>query len=242
MSRKKEKIPQISFILLDSEGSIQYTNLANKEIAMEYIKKFNIIKCLNKEIFIKKLAIDDYIVNIEKVIIAANLFFVVIIERKINIDNVMYKDYITGLYNRIYWEHIKCGIVKLPGVIGYSIILIDIDNLKKLNDTNGHIEGDRAIEIVGQAINESIRENDIAIHYGGDEFLIILPNTNKKGAEKVIQRIRKVIKIKRNNGQILVDISAGIAHSNNFNDLEKTVQMADRDMYAEKRKKQNISY
>lgn len=121
--------------------------------------------------------------------------------------------------------------------MSYSIIIIDIDNLKERNDMYGHIEGDKAIEIVGAAIQDSIRENDIPIHYGGDEFLIILSNTNSKGAEKAIERIRNEIAKKCGDEKIKVEISAGIACSDCVNDLEAMMQSADKKMYNEKRQK-----
>jgi diguanylate cyclase (GGDEF)-like protein len=118
--------------------------------------------------FIKK-ELEDYIVTVDRLCIEGKLFWVVGIESEENF--LIYKDFTTGLYNRNYWEDIKNGIQKFSGVVSYSIILIDIDNLKEKNDTYGHLEGDKAIKIVGKAIQNAIRENDIAIHYGGDEFL-----------------------------------------------------------------------
>lgn len=99
-------------------------------------------------------------------------------------------DAITGLYNRNYLEEIRETICysKFKNI---SLILIDIDNLKNINDNYGHLEGDKAIEIVGNSIKNNIRTEDIGIRYGGDEFIIILFNKDTKAANKIVNRIKK---------------------------------------------------
>ncbi len=80
-------------------------------------------------------------------------------------------------------------------------------------------------------------DNDIAIHYGRDEYLIILPNTNEEGAKKVIQKIRKGIVVKGEDEKVIVEISAGIACSYCFYNFEALAQISDKEMYIEKREK-----
>ena len=228
------KIPKPIFILLDNKGKMQYCNINNPKMIEELIEEMKLLQYIGTSDFMKK-EIDDYIVSIEKINLGGKTYWVLTIESEVNL--LIYKDFSTGLFNRNYWEHLKSQIIKLPGISNYSIIVIDIDNLKELNDKYGHIQGDRAIEIVGYAIKEGMRDNDIAIHYGGDEYLILLPNTTEEGARKVIQRIRKGIAFKCKDEKVIVEISAGIACSDCFYDFEAVAQIADKKMYLEKRGK-----
>lgn len=222
------------FILIDTTGVVYYSNIKNKNMTKEYLKKFKIKEILNTNDFIKK-EIGDYIITVDKLSIEEKLFWVVTIEKENSY--LIYRDFSTDLYNRNYWEHIKNGIVKLHGDMFCSIIIIDIDNLKERNDLYGHIEGDRAIKIVGEANKNSVRENDIPIHYGGDEYIIILPNTSKSSLKKVIERIRNEIRKKSADEKIKIEVSVGAACSDRSNDLESLLQSADKKMYFEKRGK-----
>lgn len=151
-----------------------------------------------------------------------------------------YKDLSTGLYNRNYWEHLKDGVVKLLYGSSYSLIVIDIDNLKECNDLFGHVTGDEVIAAVGESILKSVRENDVAIHYGGDEFIVILSNANIAVAKKVITRIKKEIKKKYINKKLKIEISAGASYSNDVSKLEQALQSADMKMYSEKKRKKKL--
>lgn len=95
----------------------------------------------------------------------------------------------------------------------FTLIVIDVDNLKSLNDSRGHLAGDKAIRIVGQSIIESIRKQDIAVRYGGDEFFVLLANTKKAIVEKVINRIKENIRKRGKEENIHIEISTGTACS-----------------------------
>jgi diguanylate cyclase (GGDEF)-like protein len=116
----------------------------------------------------------------------------------------------------------------------FTLIVIDVDNLKSLNDSRGHLAGDKAIRIVGQSIRESIRKQDIAIRYGGDEFFILLANTKKAIVEKVINRIKENIRKRGKEENIHIEISAGAACSDCTCEIGKIIAIADNKMYKEK--------
>lgn len=152
----------------------------------------------------------------------------------------MFIDTLTGLYNRNFWEHINSIDINILSPYNtYSIIMINVDNMKGLNGTYGHLIGDKAIKIVGQAIKESIRNTDIAIRYGGDEFLVLLPNSKKAGAQRVIERIKSKSKEKGQLEEIDINISAGFACSGTVSNLNTTIQHADSNMYKEKKSKKD---
>jgi diguanylate cyclase (GGDEF)-like protein len=225
--------PQIIFLILSNQNKIIYCSIGDKAWVEELIKDID-VDMLEQSISEKEK--DDFIIKIEKIVKDNSTLFAITIERQGH-QELVYQDYFTGLYNRNYWEHIQSGIIKFPRVANYSVVMIDLDNLKELNDTYGHGEGDRAIKTVGLAIKHSIREGDIGIHYGGDEFLLILFDSDNIGAEKVIDRIRQEVEKENKNSDMLVQISAGIACSNCIKNLQNTVEIADMNMYLEKKNK-----
>src|SRR5262249_31996992 len=98
-------------------------------------------------------------------------------------------DGLTGLVNKRHLktrlgEEIHKSEVKHAPV---SIFIFDLDHFKKLNDTHGHLAGDRVLKETAQVIRKTIREGDIASRWGGEEFLIVLPNTPKEGAFKAAE-------------------------------------------------------
>ena len=118
-----------------------------------------------------------------------------------------------------------------------SLIFIDVDNLKEINDTYGHQTGDMVIKTVGRAIRNSIRKEDAGLRYGGDEFIILLFNQDKEVALKVVDRIRREINRLSQGLEIDIQISAGIAYYNSLRNMADIIKMADRDLYKEKRTK-----
>jgi diguanylate cyclase (GGDEF)-like protein len=122
--------------------------------------------------------------------------YINIVEHINYLKNQTVIDPLTGLYNRRFFDE------KLSNEIDrikrnedpFSLILSDIDNFKKVNDTYGHLEGDNVLKILAKILKECIRSIDIAARYGGEEFVIILPNAdNTKGqavANRILQRVR----------------------------------------------------
>lgn len=102
------------------------------------------------------------------------------------------RDHLTGLFNRRYLEETlnrEIQRAKRKGTV-LGIIMADIDKFKALNDTNGHLAGDNTLQAVGKLILENIRSDDIPSRYGGDEFLIILPDVS---VEIVLERAEQIL-------------------------------------------------
>ncbi|NLZ28329.1 MAG: PAS domain S-box protein [Firmicutes bacterium] len=144
-------------------------------------------------------------------------------------------DQLTGLYNRAYMEQELRRLEKKEGQ-QVSIILVDLDGLKLINDTMGHKKGDELLKKCAEILKQSIRGSDILARFGGDEFAIILPRTGEQAAELVRQRVRTVIeKFNEDYPDIHLGVSMGVATS--FMDggsLEDTFNEADDYMYQEK--------
>ncbi|MFJ8234152.1 diguanylate cyclase [Ureibacillus sp. NPDC094379] len=119
-----------------------------------------------------------------------------------------------------------------------SLLLLDIDHFKKINDTFGHLTGDKVLQELGLILTEESREGDIAARYGGEEFALILPNTDQVGALKVAERVRS--RVERTDWIIpTVTISIGAATLVS-GDTESTLQCrADRALYLSKNRGRN---
>ncbi len=167
----------------------------------------------------------------------------------INLLSLATYDPLTKLYNRRFI--ISFAETEVKEAKRYnkdlSIIILDIDNFKSVNDTYGHPAGDEVIKKVANILKTRIRETDKAGRYGGEEFIIILPNTPSKEALEVAERIRRSVEnekvpIKHNNEKLdlNVTVSVGVAslgfHGNSFYEL---LQAADLALYEAKRNGKN---
>ncbi len=142
-------------------------------------------------------------------------------------------DGLTGVYNHRYFheklewhvDHLK----RFPQT--FSMFIIDIDNFKKYNDTNGHLEGDKVLHDAAQLFVSSTRDNDVTCRYGGEEFTVILPQTGREHAllvgERMVEAVRK---------RLPITISVGLAvfpdNAQTKNDL---INNADKALFRAKR-------
>lgn len=109
---------------------------------------------------------------------------------KEEIEYLNYHDSLTGLYNRRYLEE-QLDLLDQQNQLPLSIIVGDINGLKLTNDAFGHQLGDKLLSEAAQVIKDSCREDDIVVRWGGDEFVVLLPKTNKKNTKKVYSRIKE---------------------------------------------------
>jgi len=164
------------------------------------------------------------------------------------VEELSIKDPLTGCFNyRNLFFDLKKEIERCKRYKKvFSVVMIDIDNFKKYNDKFGHQKGNKLLKSIAEVIRKQCRKADIIYRYGGDEFLLLLPESHKKGAEVCAKRIEETIykmnlKVDEN---IAITISTGIA---SFPDDAFTpkmlVKIADRAMYKNKsRKKNNPDY
>lgn len=153
-------------------------------------------------------------------------------------------DALTGFYNRRQFEQRLKQEVSSAKRQKRSLcaIMTDIDFFKQVNDTYGHPTGDLVLKAVSREIKNRLREYDVAGRYGGEEFIILLPDTTLEEANMVAERLRKAIESKKvdisklcaDKKEINVTISLGVAHYDN-NDYEKTlIKKADKALYKAK--------
>jgi diguanylate cyclase (GGDEF)-like protein len=153
-------------------------------------------------------------------------------------------DGLTGLVNhKTFYEILEKELWRSRRYGGQiSLIMVDVDNLKKINDAYGHRAGDKAIREIGRRIKECIRQIDTAARYGGDEFAVILLNTSCDGANLVAQRMVDAVAntpITWNKEQIALSISVGLARYDADASPEDVTSRSDQALYAAKQAGKN---
>jgi diguanylate cyclase (GGDEF)-like protein len=150
-------------------------------------------------------------------------------------------DPLTGLLNRRYLEERLAEELSRSQRHGYpmSFLMIDVDSFKSYNDTFGHTEGDKALQLVGQNLKATLRGADVAARFGGEEFSILLPQTTLNEALTIAERIRQRVESARfPNRQVTVSI--GIATcSKELNETSELIAAADKALYEAKNKGRN---
>jgi diguanylate cyclase (GGDEF)-like protein len=150
------------------------------------------------------------------------------------------RDPLTDLYNRRYMEEsLKREVLRAKrNHIPVGIMMCDIDHFKMLNDTHGHAAGDAVLQALGSLLQDSIRGGDIACRYGGEEFLLLLPDADaqetKGRADSLLSRI-KALRIPFQGETLQVTISIGVsALSENASDIQEVITAADKALYRAK--------
>jgi len=156
-------------------------------------------------------------------------------------------DPLTKLYNRRYFSETSEHIFHLAqrNTVKLSVIMIDIDKFKSVNDTYGHKTGDKVIISLSSALKELTRSSDIICRYGGEEFLILLPSTDTKGATSMSQKINNRINViminTDNNMPLKFTVSMGISEVDLQKDktIEEAIDRADIALYEAKNRGRN---
>jgi len=160
------------------------------------------------------------------------------------LDRLAHTDALTGLYNRRYWEPELERYVELYKRYRhpFAVLMLDFDNLKWVNDTFGHAAGDTALVHLATVMRMSIRDVDIPCRFGGDEFLILMPEADKNAIQMVGRRISESInktrfKLGRSFASLQVSFGAAACPEDGA-DAEVLLKVADATLYAAKEVKQ----
>jgi diguanylate cyclase (GGDEF)-like protein len=166
-----------------------------------------------------------------------------LLERNEELRRLSITDSLTGLYNR----------TQLPEVLArelarsqrherrFSILMIDIDHFKRFNDAHGHQAGDELLRQFAEILKGSIRACDFAARFGGEEFLVLLTETDPEGAFRLAESLRGSAEALRPHGEARFTISIGVAsYPQNGDDVESLIRQADDALYDSKRMGRNL--
>jgi len=162
-----------------------------------------------------------------------------------NLERLATFDWLTGLYNR---RTILGKLGELVNLVNrykedFSLILLDIDHFRKVNDRHGHLTGDEVLEKIAALIRGNIRDTDMPGRYGGEEFVIILPRTNLSSAWVAAERLRSIIEkaeMKDSVGNVFaVTVSQGLVGWERNDDAGSLVSRADEALCKAKEKGRN---
>lgn len=151
------------------------------------------------------------------------------------------KDEKTGIYNHRFFKTIfemELEKAKRKKDI-FSFIVIDIDHFKKFNDTYGHLLGDKILRELAQTLQKEIRKYDVLARFGGEEFFILLPNTNAKKAFKIAERLRKNLWKNSQLKKYKVTVSLGVSQYKSLDNLKRVIERADKALYVSKKEGRN---
>ena len=183
----------------------------------------------------------------EKFAILAHQFALALRRLKLykDIETLAITDGLTGVYTRRYFierfdEEIKRSALRKSSL---AFLMIDADHFKMINDQHGHLTGDMVLKEISGIVQESVREIDIVGRFGGEEFCVVLPDTDMEGARVVAERIRKSAEkrlIKAYDNAVRVTVSIGVAiYPNDGKLLEELMDKADWALYRAKSQGRN---
>lgn len=144
-------------------------------------------------------------------------------------------DNLTGLYNnRFFLLQLDTEMARTRRTgLSCALLMVDLDNFKRINDTYGHLEGDRFLSDIGNCLKASVRPTDTVCRYGGDEFTVIMPATGYPEAKRIADRLRKAAELLSKPLNLGVATSIGVAeYTVNRNwDAKEFIHAADQSMY-----------
>lgn len=165
------------------------------------------------------------------------------------LSDFAYKDPLTEVGNRHYFDMVLQHEIKRHKRLSsaFSIIIMDIDNFKQINDTYGHHVGDLILKNLAKKLKNRIREIDHIIRFGGEEFLILLPHTDKKDAHILATRLKDIIENSifiADGVKLRITVSMGISQFNpsHDSDINLAIKMADEALYKAKKDGKNRAY
>ncbi len=166
-----------------------------------------------------------------------------ITERKMVEEDLRYRsthDSLTGLHNRFFFDE-ELSRLEENHRQSISMLMVDLDGLKRINDTRGHFAGDEVLRRVAQLLRACLRGDDLVARLGGDEFGVLLPNTRSAEMERIIARMRRMIrKFNQKRPDLPVSISIGGATALPGGSLRRALEKADQQLYEEKKQKSEL--
>jgi diguanylate cyclase (GGDEF)-like protein len=189
------------------------------------ISSYNIFLCILGIMYITSLILSSSIAKLHKT--------------QKSLSDLSNHDPLTGLFNRLFFDTELKRLDK-SRQFPISIIMVDVDNLKKVNDTFGHNTGDQILIKIANLLTSVFRQEDIISQIGGDEFVVLLPNTSMAVVKLIIERMYNRINTHNIEHQELpINISLGVSTASQGESLYGHLKISDDLMYKEKARKMN---
>lgn len=197
-------------------------------------KKTSLIEVGSDDFLCKGISPYDFVVQIRSRVARARM-----------ISSKMYQDSLTGLLNHV---QIKLSMEKLfkqcsRKLSPLSVVMIDIDNFKKVNDTHGHLIGDKVIKSLSQLLEQRLRTTDYIGRSGGEEFMLVIPDCDANSTKIIVDELRNdfsKILFPVGSSNFKVSFSAGIADSQNMTSATEQMRLADAALYKAKMDGRNM--
>ncbi len=154
--------------------------------------------------------------------------------------NILYElatiDEKTGVYNNKFFKTISEREIEKArrGIEPLSLLIVDLDHFKKINDIYGHLIGDLILKRIGFILKENTRKYDLVSRFGGEEFIVLFPNTSSSRAKMVSERIRRKVKEDKYMSKYKVTISGGLCEHEKNDTINKMKKRADKALYEAK--------
>lgn len=248
LSRAEEIFPDLIMldILLPDISGIEVEAELNRNHIFANIPVIMVSSLGNLSDKIKDLSagIDDYIAkpfNREELLLRVSS----VLKRRKVYEEISMTDGLTGLYNLNYFNRQLTQLFNVATRYKsvFSLAIMDVDDLKSINDTYGHLVGNNVLQKIALILRENTRNVDIVTRYGGDEFAVLFPATDKAGVERVMERLQKKLNeesvaTKEKAVKCPFSVSVGMAtYDDSFNSAEQLFEEADSNMYKHKKAK-----
>ena len=158
-----------------------------------------------------------------------------LLDRCNGMERSAFVDPLTGAYTRRYFDKFLAG-----GEMHGGVAMIDVNQFKSVNDSFGHLVGDEALQTVAAAMQSCLRQTDILIRYGGDEFLLLMPQNCPDGVESVIRRVQNAVQAARVPSHPELRLSVSIGGVCNVQPLTEAIRQADARMYCNKENSEQV--
>lgn len=187
----------------------------------------------------------SYAIRVTATLVATSIFAAILVnvidrQRRL-LQRQLTLDPLTGLLNRLTFnDRMQQAVQKhVHHDKRVSLLAIDVDHFKSLNDAHGHAVGDRVLKIIGQTFRETLRQEDDVFRMGGEEFTAVLYSTDEAAATETAERVRQRIASHSFNISSAVTVSIGVAEHRYDEDWESWAKRGDDRLYAAKRKGRN---
>lgn len=243
-AKKEMNYHKLEDFFVDETNRLQFFNLLKQTHEIEY---FDLMVCniINSSPFWLSVSAQIIEYNNEMALYMAFQDITLRKQRETSLQLQAQRDSLTMAWNRRYFETEALKRIEdsIKNSQNFSLLLLDADKFKRINDTYGHKTGDKVLIELAEICRKSLRDDDMVVRFGGEEFVVYLSNTNTEGALSVAERLRKTIEnasVKSEDGELIsFTVSIGVVSSENTSSLEVLLRQVDDAMYLAKHNGRN---